>query len=84
MYVPKEQIEEIGPMTLTATIDDYQMAPETFSNGGSVTFSRDLPPQLLDTNILPVQFSFDRAAPPSARDSRELGMVLSDVGLDTR
>lgn len=80
-FVPGEQIERLGPMTLYAEVDGRQLRPRTFSSGGFHDFTADVPPQVLETNLVPVRFAFDKAIKPSAGDGRELGAVVSDVGL---
>ncbi len=81
LYLPQNQIDAIGPMTLCADVDGYPLAPETFTKGGLFDFSRDVPAEWVDTNVVPVHFTFDRAAPPTSADQRELGAVITEVGL---
>ncbi len=59
----------------------YVLPPETFAKGGLYVFSRMVPAKFLDTNFVPVHCNFDRAEPPSARDPRQLGAVVTDIGL---
>jgi hypothetical protein len=81
LYLPEKHVELLGAMTLCADVDGYPLAPETYSKGGLFDFSRDVPPHVVDTNIVPVHFAFDRASPPSPADYRELGAVIAGVGL---
>jgi hypothetical protein len=81
LFVPDLQIRNIGPMTLEASIDGYSLAPQEFTEGGMYVYAAKVPAELLDTNLVPVHCEFDRAAPPSAADNRELGAVLTEVGL---
>ena len=80
-FVPGYQIEQIGAMTLHADVDGYQLQPQTFSEGGFHDFSRAVPPGIFDTSMVPVRFAFDKAVEPSPAGGRELGAVVSDVGL---
>jgi hypothetical protein len=80
-FIPDGQIAKLGPMTLTAEIDSYSLPPETYSKGGDAYYVREIPAQLLRTNLLPVIFSFDKASPPSGSDNRELGAVVSMISL---
>ncbi len=59
LYFPETQIQKLGPMTLTAFVDGQPLAPETYDKGGSYDFVRDVPACFLDTNVLPITFSFD-------------------------
>jgi hypothetical protein len=80
-FVPGEQIEKLGPITLYADVDGYRVEPQKFSEGGIHEFIRDVPGSVLDTNIVPVQFAWDKAVDPASGDGRELGAVIIDVGL---
>jgi hypothetical protein len=81
LFVPDLQIHKIGPMTLAASIDGYSLSPQEFTQGGMYVYAAQVPAKLLDTNLVPVRCEFDRAAPPSGGDSRELGAVVAEVGL---
>jgi hypothetical protein len=80
-FIPDDQIAKLGPMTLNAEIDDFSMAPETYTKGGEHFYVREVPANLLRTNIVPVIFSFDKASPPAGVDGRELGAVVSLISL---
>lgn len=69
-------------MTLTASIDGEPLKPETFANGGTYDFVRDLPACFLDTNVLPISFSFDRYMPKSNTEGRDLGAVVLMAALE--
>jgi hypothetical protein len=79
-YISGDELQETGPLTLTATIDGKSVGEETFSDAGSHEFTRKLPAQTMDTNILPVQFSFDKGFVPTG-DNRELAAVVVWIGL---
>lgn len=80
-FIPDDQISKLGPMTLTAEIDDFSMSPETYSRGGDYFYVREIPARMLKTNVVPVIFSFDKATAPSGSDGRELGAVVSLISL---
>jgi hypothetical protein len=84
LYISASQIQRLGPMTLSADAGGYSLAPETFSLAGPYIYTRDVPPAALDTNIVPVKFSFDKAAAPSETDARELAAVVSSVELQLK
>jgi hypothetical protein len=82
MFIPEAQIQKIGPMTLSADVGEVSLAPETFTEGGSLSYCRKIPPKLINPNLLlPVVFNFDKAVPPSQADGRELAAVVSEVSL---
>ena len=80
-FIPEANVAKLGPMTLKADIDDYALAPETYSKGGDSYYVRDIPANLLKTNLVPVIFTFDKAMPPMGPDGRELGAVVSLISL---
>jgi hypothetical protein len=84
LFIPAHEIETLGSITLTADAAGYPLDPETFSEAGSYTYAREVPSDALATNILPFKFSFDKAMKPSKTDGRELGAVVTWVGLQTK
>jgi hypothetical protein len=82
MYFPETQIKKLGPMTLTASIDGEPLASETYAEGGTYDFVRDIPACFLKTNVLPITFSLDRYAPHSETDGRDLGAVALMAALE--
>jgi hypothetical protein len=81
IFIPGSQIDKLGPLTLIADVDEHELKPEIFSAGGQYTFSREVPPEALKSNLIPVIFSLDKAVAPSASDGRELGAVVSMASL---
>lgn len=81
LYFPVTQIRKLGPITLTAFVDDQPLQPETFSAGGSQDFVRDIPACFLNTSVVPIRFSFDPYAPKSDADGRDLGAVVTAAEL---
>jgi hypothetical protein len=84
LYFPETQIQKLGPMTLTAFVDGKPLAPETYDKGGSYDFVREIPACLLDTNVLPIAFSFDPYSPKSDADGRDLGAVVLMAALEAK
>jgi hypothetical protein len=80
LFLPETEIQNIGPLTLSASIDGWSLGSETYAKGGSAEFTRDLPFEVVDTNVLPIQFCFDKAITPAV-DGRELAAVVSEITL---
>ncbi len=81
LVIPEGQIQKLGPMTLSTDVDDRTLDPETFSKGGNYDYVRDVPADVLRTNLAPIIFSFDKAAAPSAGDGRELAAIVTEISL---
>jgi hypothetical protein len=84
LYFPETQIQKLGPMTLTAFLDGKPLEPETYAKGGSYDFVRDVPACFLETNVLPITFSFDPYSPRSTAEGRDLGAVVLMAGLEPK
>ncbi len=84
LYFPETQIQKLGPMTLTAFVDGEPLPPETYDKGGSYDFVRDVPACFLDTNVLPITFSFDRYSPKTETEGRDLAAVVLMAALEPK
>ena len=71
-------------MTLTASIGGKGLEPEVYSRGGNYEFVREVPACFLETNLLPISFSFDRFSPRSGIDGRDLGVVVTMAALEPK
>lgn len=84
LYFPETQIKKLGPTTLTASVDGEEFASETYVQGGSYDFVRDVPACFLDTNVLPISFSVRPYVPKSEQDGRDLGAVVLRAALEPK
>jgi hypothetical protein len=80
LFIPETQIQNLGPITISARVNRFPLKPEMYSQSGTYTFTRDLQPAMLaDSNR--VEFSLDKATAPSAADGRELGIVVVSASI---
>jgi len=84
LYVSNSQLNRIGSITLSAEVNNIQLAPQTFDKEGEYLYTRDIPPMKAATKIVPVRFSLDKAAPPDTTDGRELGIIVTSIALEPR
>jgi hypothetical protein len=84
LSVPPVVIEKSGPVTLTASIDGTDLAPQTYSKPGADTYKRDVPANLLAGDPVRVDFRLDKVMPPAGGDVRELGIVVLSAGLEAK
>ena len=82
--IPDAVIGKLKSVTLSATANGIKLPPEQYSTSGDFTFTRELPASALNTGNVPVSFTLDKALPPSASDTRELGVVVKAVGLELK
>jgi hypothetical protein len=79
--LPASSLAKLGPMTLTASLNGTALAPETYSTAGEFIYRREVPANLLAADSVRIDFSLDKSIPPGDEDKRELGLVVSSVGL---
>jgi hypothetical protein len=79
--IPDAIINRLGPMTLTARVNGVDAGTETFNKPGEGAFRHDVPANALGTDVVAVDFTLDKSLPPSEQDNRELGIVVTSVGL---
>jgi hypothetical protein len=84
MYISDDQIGRLGPLTVSAEISGHQIEPQTFTKSGENIYSRPVPAEALQTPMVKVNFSLDKAREPDAADGRQLGVVAILVGLTPR
>ncbi len=75
-------VNKLGPLTVSATVNGTPIAPETFSQPGDYTYSHEAP--TLNSDVVTVEFSTDKALPPTDQDKRELALIVKSIGLVPR
>ncbi len=80
-FIPEQQISQLGPVTLTPKIGLRDLPPMTYSTGGSLQYRAELLPVEAETNVIPVDFHFDKAVAPTKTDARELAAVVSSISI---
>jgi hypothetical protein len=83
--VPDPVIAKLKTVSLSGTIGATALAPETYTQAGPYTYTRDIPANLLNAEAIRVDFQLDKVLPPGADgDQRELGIIVSSVGLEAK
>ena len=81
LNLPDAVIRYAGAPTLTATISGTPLAPEKFDGPGDRVYSRDVPAALLHEDMVEIDFTLDKPIPAGKLEKRELGVIVSSVGL---
>jgi hypothetical protein len=84
LYIPESSIQRLGAITLTAKIGEHSLPPETYRQAGQYVFMRDIDGEFLKGQTLTFRFALDKALPPNAGDSRELGIIVSNASLESQ
>jgi hypothetical protein len=74
-------VGKLGPITVSANVAGVAIAPETFSQAGDFVYSHEVPASALGADVVTVEFSTDKAIPPSNVDKRELALIVKSIGL---
>jgi hypothetical protein len=81
LTVPAVVIDKLTKVSLTSSIGGTALTTETYTKPGDYLYQTDVPPSLLRGGAVKVEFTLDQAIPASATDQRELGVIVSSVGL---
>jgi hypothetical protein len=81
LTVPPVIVEKLKTISLSATIGGSTLPPETYTQAGDYTYTRDVAPALLGGESVRVDFQLDKSVPPSGTDLRDLGVVALSAGL---
>ena len=82
--IPEVVIQKLHRISLTAMVDGAALPPETYTQPGDYTYTREVPANRLTSEEVRVDFQLDRVMPPSGQDIRELGIVVTSIGLEPR
>ena len=81
LTVPPVIVEKLTSISLSATIGGSTLPPETYTQPGDYTYTRDVAPALLAGESVRVDFELDKSMPPTGADLRDLGLVVLSAGL---
>jgi hypothetical protein len=84
LAVPEISINRLGQLSLSGNVNGLALAPDTFSKSGDYVYSRDIPPTALGADPVTVEFTVDKALPPTGQDARELAVIVSSVSLSPK
>ncbi len=88
--IPDAVIAKLGPIELTAKLNSPGTAgltldPEHYAKAGTYDYSRDIDSIVFQRKgPVTIQFTCDKAIPPTGNDVRELALIASSVGLEPR
>ncbi len=83
-YVPDVVTQQLGTVTLTAKVGGHELTPSVWPQSGRFTYVRNIEAGWLKPAGDRIDFSLDKAMPPSASDGRELGVIAVSATLEPR
>jgi hypothetical protein len=81
LAVPDAVIQKVNSVQLSASIQGYKLEPQVYTKQGQYTYTRDVPADQLHSDVVRIDFAVDHTLPPTGNDVRELGIIVSEVGL---
>jgi hypothetical protein len=81
LAVPDAVIQKLTSVQLSASIDGYNLQPQIYTTPGQFTYTRDVPANKLQSDGVRIDFALDHALAPTATEQRQLGIIVSEVGL---
>jgi hypothetical protein len=82
--IPDVVIQKLSAVTLTAAIGSTKLKSEKYTKPGPYSFTADVPPELLAKEAIVVEFTLDKSLPAGSLDQRELGVVATAAGLESK
>jgi hypothetical protein len=80
-YLPEAQLRNLGAVALSANVGGFDLPAQTYSTPGEHSYSALVPPDKLQSGFAVVQFRLDKSSVGLNGDARELGVVVTSVGL---
>ena len=84
LTVPPVTIEKLKSISLSATAGGNALPPETYTKPGDYLYVRDVPASVFSGDTVRIDFQLDKAMPPSGADQRELGIIVLNIGLESK
>jgi hypothetical protein len=82
LTVSDAALKQLHFQTLAASVGATALKSEKYVDAGSHTFTADIPAAALTGDTVTVDFSLDNALPPAV-DKRELGVIVSSIGIES-
>jgi len=82
LFLPDAQVQRLGAITLSAEAGGHSLPAHTFTASNTSAYSAHVPAEALQADFVVVNFQLDKAAVNVNGDERELGVVVTAVGLD--
>lgn len=79
--IPDVVFNRVGDMSVDARVNGLDLGPQTYSQAGDSTYTRDVPAAALAGDAVAVDFHVDKGLPPGGADTRELAVIVTTVGL---
>lgn len=80
--LPDVVLNKVKTLAISATVNGTALSPESYTQPGEFTYTRDVPAKAFTGDAAKVEFTLDKFLPPSTSDLRELGVIATMVGFE--
>jgi hypothetical protein len=84
LTVPDPVIANSKVIELSCSVSDLKLDPQVFAKAGGYTYERDIPADKLQGKDVHIDFAVDHTLPGINGDMRQLGIIVSEVGLESK
>lgn len=81
VVIPEPVIQHSQFVELSCSIGGLKLAPQVFAKEGTYTYTRDVPADKLQSPEVRIDFAVDHAFQAAPPDIRQLGIIVTEVGL---
>lgn len=81
---PPPVIEHLQSVTVSAKTGTTDLGSETYSKAGEHTFTKVVPAPALAGDSAIFSFTLDKSLPAGTVDQRELGLIVTSIGLEKK
>lgn len=82
--VAEPSIKRFGSISISSKLDTTELPAEKYTNPGPATYTREIPASALAAESVTVSFKVDKFIPASDADQRDLGVIVSLIGLEVK
>ncbi len=82
--IPEVLIKANKDVTVNASVNGAHLPPVAYQTVGEKTLKLSVPASVLAGDAVRCEFVLDKTLPPSPQDPRELGVIVSSIGLQKK
>ncbi len=82
--LPEAVLKTVKSVTISAKANGADVAPETFAKTGDLEYTKDIPASAFTNESVTIDFILDKFLAAGSVDARELGVVVTSVGLEAK
>lgn len=83
LHLPDISIQKLKKITLNARVGALALSPQAYSTAGELEYRRSVPAAAFTENTVEADFTLDKFLNMEG-DPRQLGVVVTDVGLEPK